>query len=107
MSLSDLEGLVDINYPNEIAVLLKSNDDEAMYALQEDLQVHEQNAVDTWRETEPELALAIESFNLAMTILVLIFFLAVALGIVNTMLMAILERVRGNRYADGHWYEPT
>jgi putative ABC transport system permease protein len=94
MSLSDLEGLVDINYPNEIAVLLKSNDDEAMYALQEDLQVHEQNAVDTWRETEPELALAIESFNLAMTILVLIFFLAVALGIVNTMLMAILERVR-------------
>ena len=48
----------------------------------------------TWKELSPELRLVIESFNEYMLIFIGIVLLALMFGIVNTMLMAVLERQR-------------
>lgn len=48
----------------------------------------------TWKEINKELALLADSMNQYMYIFVLIIMLALCFGIVNTMLMAVLERTR-------------
>lgn len=77
---------------NEIAILLNQSTD--LEAVKDELQKGTKSKVESWKESIPELALAIDSFDKAMFIIVLIIFLAVAFGIINTMLMAVLERVR-------------
>jgi len=77
---------------NEIGILL--NDTKDVESVKADYQKDSPSLVETWKESTPELALAIDSFDQAMLIIVFIFFLAVAFGIINTMLMAVLERVR-------------
>ena len=48
----------------------------------------------TWEELSPELELMQQQSALSMTILLVILMVALAFGIVNTMLMAVLERER-------------
>lgn len=47
-----------------------------------------------WKEVVPEAALLVESFDAYMAIFTGIIFLGLAFGLVNTMLMAVLERTR-------------
>lgn len=62
--------------------------------------VHELNAkypqakTEDWKEIAPEISLMIESFDQYMVIFLIIILLALSFGIINTMLMAVLERVR-------------
>lgn len=77
---------------NEIAIKLVPDTD--LEQVKQDYATIPGNDVETWKELSPELALAIDTFDKSMFIIVLIFFLAVALVIVNIMLMAVLERVR-------------
>lgn len=50
--------------------------------------------IQTWSEIAPELGFAIESFDQIMQIFMAIIMIALAFGIINTMLMAVLERTR-------------
>ena len=50
--------------------------------------------VESWKELSPELRLIVESFNQYMFIIIGIILLALLFGIINTMLMAILERTK-------------
>lgn len=50
--------------------------------------------VEGWREIMPEMAFAIDSFDQMTQIFMGIIMLALAFGIINTMLMAVLERQR-------------
>lgn len=50
--------------------------------------------VQTWGDIIPEMAYANEMFDQMMNLIIFIIMLALAFGIVNTMLMAILERVK-------------
>ena len=50
--------------------------------------------MESWKELSPELGLMIESLDQYMVIFITIILLALSFGIVNTMLMAVLERVR-------------
>jgi ABC-type lipoprotein release transport system permease subunit len=52
------------------------------------------NLVESWKDVMPELRLAVESFDQMTGLVMIIIFLAIAFGIINTMLMAVLERVR-------------
>lgn len=90
---SDLGRLLQTeNSIHEIAILLK--DDEAD-ALKASLQVQfPGTSVKTWKDLSPELELVVNSFNEYMYIFVGFILLALTFGIVNTMLMAVLERVR-------------
>ncbi len=78
---------------HEVAVLL--NDDNLSEPFKHSLAVRFPDAdVKTWKDLSPELELVIRSFNEYMYIFVGFILLALTFGIVNTMLMAVLERVR-------------
>ncbi|MGR3812233.1 ABC transporter permease [Jiulongibacter sp. NS-SX5] len=79
--------------PQEIAVLL--NDDREMELTQSKLkEVDSSVKVENWRELDPLMEYAIDSFDTSMQVIIGIIMLALAFGIVNTMLMSIMDRVR-------------
>ena len=92
--LDDLSSIAGIpGGINEVAVLLPDNDPLAATdaALEKK---HPALRVQTWKELSPELELVVDSFRLYMYIFISIILLALMFGIVNIMLMAVLERTR-------------
>ena len=89
----DLSPLLNTgNSVQEIAVLLKNGDADHVKEKIKNKFPHLD--VKTWKELSPELELVINSFNEYMYIFVGFILLALTFGIINTMLMAVLERVR-------------
>ncbi len=81
------------NSVHEIAVLLDQNEQLEMadLALKSDFP---QLDIKTWREIMPDVSLVESSFGLTMYIFIGIILLALLFGIINTMLMAVLERTK-------------
>lgn len=78
---------------NEIAILVK--DEEQLDAVKNySRTVVSKGKIEDWKELSPELGMIIESFNLYTYILTGIILLALTFGIINTMLMSVLERIR-------------
>ena len=81
------------NAAHEIVIRLKS--DEITESVKQQLKIAFPNQlVDSWRDISPETELMVTTVDLYSYIIIVIILLALAFGIVNTMLMAILERVR-------------
>ncbi len=78
---------------NEIAVLLKDEGEIDRFALYV-RELLPNTLVEDWKALSPELELIIESFNLYTYIITGIILLALTFGIINTMLMSVLERIR-------------
>ena len=78
---------------NEIAVLLRNSNtlDATAGALRA---AHPGLLVETWRQVSPEMDLIVSVTDQSMYIFMVIILLALTFGIVNTMLMAVLERTR-------------
>lgn len=76
---------------HEVAIRMKGPDLEL--PLINKLQSSE-NLVESWKDVMPELRLAVDSFDQMTGLIMVIIFLAIAFGIINTMLMAVLERIR-------------
>lgn len=78
---------------HEIAVLLQQNEmlDSAGMALKAELPGLD---IKTWREIMPEVSLVESSFGITMMVFIGIILLALLFGIINTMLMAVLERTK-------------
>jgi len=78
---------------NEIAILIKV--ESQLDAVKNYCKTLVPNAkVEDWKELSPELGLIIESFNLYTYLISGLILLALMFGIVNTMLMSVLERIR-------------
>ncbi|MCX2745466.1 FtsX-like permease family protein [Mangrovivirga sp. M17] len=78
---------------HEIAILLKDADNVPLF--QEKLtSKYPDLLTQGWKELAPELGFMIDSLDQYMIIFFVIILLALSFGIVNTMLMAVLERVR-------------
>ena len=78
---------------NEIAILLNSNDDlDQMHTVVKNIAPNQK--VETWKELSSELEYMVSMFKQYMYIFIGIILLALIFGIVNTMLMAVLERTR-------------
>ncbi len=93
--LEDLSGLVKLDEPaaHEIAILLDSH--EAAKRQAKELQAQFPGLdVKPWTKLHPELAYLNESMGIYMYLFIAIILLALGFGIVNTMLMVVLERVR-------------
>lgn len=89
--LNELLGTGDAFH--EIVVLLKNDNDLAI--AQQDLKnKYPGQLVESWKEISPETELMVNTLDYYMYIIVGIIMLALAFGIINTMLMAILERTR-------------
>jgi putative ABC transport system permease protein len=82
-----------VNLTNEISVLLKSMED--CNSVKEKLAaISPENSVRTWKELAPEAAMMNDFMVIYYFMFIGIIMLALAFGIINTMLMAILERTR-------------
>lgn len=78
---------------HELAILL--NNEEASGSVAENLKSNFPNLfVQEWFEVLPELGYMTEAMDLYMYIFIMIILLALGFGIVNTMLMVVLERVK-------------
>jgi putative ABC transport system permease protein len=78
---------------HEIAIRL--NKEEAIETVSEKLtRLSDDNAVETWKELAPDAAMMHEFILMYYFIFIGIIMLALAFGIINTMLMSILERTK-------------
>lgn len=78
---------------HEIAIVVKQGDEAALVkpSIQK---IAGNNVVQTWKELSPEMSLLTDSMDQYMYIFILIILLGLCFGIINTMLMAVLERVK-------------
>ena len=91
----DLQRITNINNGNahEIAVLL--DDREAATGISKMLEEEFSGlSVRLWKEIQPDLALTTEYIEISYYIIIIFILLALGFGIVNTMLMAVLERIK-------------
>ena len=93
-NIHSIDTLAGISHQyNEIALLLKSGG--TLEKVKQQLQnAYPQTEVKTWTEISPEMDLLVSSSEQAIMIYMTIIMLALAFGIINTMLMAVLERTR-------------
>ncbi len=92
---NDLQAQLGIenNVAHEIAVVVKHGDEAAL--IKSSIQkIAGKNLVQTWKELSPEMSLLTDSMDQYMYIFILIILLGLCFGIINTMLMAVLERVK-------------
>lgn len=78
---------------NEIAILLNNGEQLDIIKNMVKEMVPDYQVKD-WKELSPELGMIIESFNIYTYIITGIILLALTFGIVNTMLMSVLERIK-------------
>lgn len=92
---SDIQTILGTNpdETNEIAILLKDNADltASTLALQKRLPALD---VKSWRDLLPEVSLVEETMDLSMIFVLGIILLGLLFGIINTMLMSVLERTK-------------
>lgn len=81
------------NTAHEIAIIVK-NGDEAAHVKPAIQKIAANLNVQTWKELSPEMSLLTDSMDQYMYIFILIILLALCFGIINTMLMSVLDRVK-------------
>lgn len=81
------------NSSHEIVLLLNNDDEVEEVKKQLQLQFPEYS-IKTWRENSPESDLMVSTVNQYSSIIMIIIMIALAFGIINTMLMSVLERTR-------------
>ena len=89
--LSNLLNTTDSSF-NEFAYLLKNN--ESLIKTKKKMEVKTDNLVRTYREIAPEFDLIEEASAVSKQVITVIVMLALLFGIINTMLMAVLERTK-------------
>jgi ABC-type lipoprotein release transport system permease subunit len=92
---SDLSRLIGLpeGVGHEIAVLVEDN--ELVTSVQLEIQqMAEDTEVLNWKELSPEMGYLTEVMDLYMYIFIIIILLALLFGIINTMLMVVLERTK-------------
>ncbi|MBU0487897.1 MAG: FtsX-like permease family protein [Bacteroidetes bacterium] len=78
---------------HEVSVILKPGVDVDEFQTKAAAQFPDLSAR-TWKELQPDLGMMDEFMNMMMLIFMVIILLALAFGIINTMLMVVLERMR-------------
>jgi len=89
--LEDLQHLTSIQGSHEIAVVLHEEKEVEQFR-EELISKFPNQHIASWRGIAPDLGYADKMMDLVMTLFLIIIMLALAFGIVNTMLMAVLER---------------
>ncbi len=97
---ADLEKVAGLTGAHEISILLKSNDEgvlEQTRAFAQSLlsqSTDEQVVVRKWLEIQPLLSTMMSSMDISNQVMLVVFVLALTLGIINIMLMSVFERTR-------------
>lgn len=88
-SLNEL--LLTGNSFHEIAIILK-NDDDVEIIQDQLMKSHPSLLIETWKQLSPETDLMVKTVDQYSYIIMIIILVALAFGILNTMLMSVLER---------------
>jgi putative ABC transport system permease protein len=88
-----LKILANGNHVHELAIVTDSQIDEELLVAKYNKK-YGGDIAESWRIVAPEVALMQEMYSQMLYILLVIIMLALVFGIVNTMLMAVLERMR-------------
>jgi ABC-type lipoprotein release transport system permease subunit len=97
---ADLEKAAGLRGAHEISILLKSNDDKLLEKIKAFTQsllaqsTKEPLVVRKWIEIQPLLSTMMSSMDISNQIMLVVFVLAMTLGIINIMLMSVFERTR-------------
>ncbi|ENQ8700648.1 ABC transporter permease [Vibrio harveyi] len=97
---SDLEKVAGLSGTHEIAILLTSNDDaelKQILAFTHSILPPESKdllSVRPWQEIQPLLSTMMSTMDVSNQVMLVVFVLAMTLGIVNIMLMSVFERTR-------------
>lgn len=86
-----------LGMPNDVAheiAMICTNADDLETVKSEVQQLAGNNDVQIWKELNPEMSILTESMDEYMYIFILIILLGLCFGIINTMLMAVLERTK-------------
>lgn len=86
-----------LGLPNDVAheIAVICSDGNAVDEVKKSItQLSSNNEVKTWKELSPEMSILTESMDEYMYIFILIILLGLCFGIINTMLMAVLERTK-------------
>jgi ABC-type lipoprotein release transport system permease subunit len=84
-------------FPDDISheIAIRVPKDESLQSVKESIQMHyPELSVMTWKDMNPDLALYDDFMDKMIFILLIIILAALGFGIVNTMLMAVLERIK-------------
>jgi len=88
---------IQLGMPDDVAheIAMICNDGQLVDEIKPEIeQIAGNNEVKTWKEISPEMSLLTESMDSYMYIFILIILLGLCFGIINTMLMAVLERTK-------------
>ncbi|MCB0531931.1 MAG: ABC transporter permease [Lewinellaceae bacterium] len=91
---SDLDHLIGTAGRAHEAAILLHRDDDLDSVFQKLKQALPQYRIERWQEISPETALVLSSLDTYSLVFIFIILLALSFGIINTMLMAVLERTR-------------
>ncbi|GLP95968.1 ABC transporter permease [Paraferrimonas sedimenticola] len=91
---ADLQALAGMRGIHEIAILTAKDADLAKVSAELQQATQAENQVRTWREVQPLLASLLSQMGVSNGIMLGVFVLALAFGIVNIMLMSVFERTR-------------
>ncbi|WP_421878122.1 ABC transporter permease [Marinoscillum sp.] len=89
----DLMRLLGIDEVHELAILTGPHTDESQI-IQKYQERYPNDLAESWKEIAPELALMQEMYSSMLYVLITIVMIALVFGILNTMLMAVLERFK-------------
>lgn len=94
LKMEDLNNLLGTG-PSFHEIVLLLDDDNAVNAVQQTLKKNFPGySIESWKEISPETELMVDTIDYYSFIIIIIIMLALAFGIINTMLMAILERTK-------------
>ncbi|MDV6252926.1 ABC transporter permease [Vibrio sp. EA2] len=97
---ADLEKIAGLEGVHEISILLNSNDEDTLEKTKKFTQSLLTNStkdhlvVRKWEEVQPLLSAMMSSMDISNQIMLVVFVLAMTLGIINIMLMSVFERTR-------------
>ncbi|UYI49317.1 ABC transporter permease [Vibrio natriegens] len=97
---ADLEKVAGLKGTHEISILLNSNDEKVLEKTKRFTQTLLSNTtkdhlvVRKWEEIQPLLSTMMSSMDISNQVMLVVFVLAMMLGIINIMLMSVFERTR-------------
>lgn len=94
ITMNDMNTLLVTGNAFHEIVLLLNNDEDVSPVKQQLLQKFPSYSIESWKEISPETDLMVKTTDQMSYIIMVIIMFALAFGIINTMLMAILERTR-------------
>ena len=90
----ELNELLGIGNASHELVMIIANDNKTAKIRQELKKQFPTLSIETWQELSPETELMVNTIDIYSYIIIVIIMLALSFGIINTMLMAVLERTR-------------